>query len=284
VVHAHYLTSYGFVAAAAGIHPLIVTAWGSDVLFDPAERRGAAWLGRVALRRADIVTTVAEHMNASALRFAGRPLEIVSIPFGVDADLFAFAPGAYDGGALRIVCTRNFRPLYDVASVVRATAAVSDGHTHRPTLTLVGDGPERASLESLARDLGIADRVRFCGHVSPSQLAAELAAANVFVTPSHSDGNNVSLNEAMAVGCFPIAADIPANRQWIENGRNGLLFPAGDVSTLSAAIRRAWDDPDLRARSAQLNREIVEQRASWNNCVDATVVLYRTLEHRTTRS
>lgn len=279
VIHAHYVTSYGFVAAMSGIRPLMVTAWGSDVLFDPSERRGAAWLGRAALRRADQVTTVAEHMNQPTLRLAARELELVSIPFGVDTDVFRYMPGAPGDDVLRIVCTRNFHPLYDVESVVRAVATVSGALD--TTLTLVGEGPERATLEKLTRDLNIADRVRFCGHISPLKLAEELAAANVFVTPSHADGNNVSLNEAMAVGCFPIATDIPANRQWIEDGRNGLLYPAGDAAALASAIRRAWDDPSLRSHSAVLNRAIVDERAAWSNCVDVTVGLYRVMEHGT---
>jgi glycosyltransferase involved in cell wall biosynthesis len=109
--------------------------------------------------------------------------------------------------------------------------------------------------------------VSFHGHVDHTRLAQLLAEAHLFVTPALSDGNNVSLNEAMACSCFPIATDIPANAQWIEHGINGLLYPAGDTGRLADAIELSAGDVALRQRAASINRHIVETRADWRVCV-----------------
>ena len=272
VINAHYATSYGFIAAAAGFHPLIVTAWGSDVLFHKGGRRVARTLTRRALQEADLVTTVAEHMNVRVRDIGGAAIEVTAIPFGVDSNVFKYRRGESASDCLRIVCTRNFHPLYDVESVVRAFGILR-ASTHA-RLILIGDGPERGSLERLVDALGIRQDVDFKGHLEPKDLGAELALAQVFVSPAHSDGNNVSLNEAMAVECFPVATDIPANRQWIEDGKTGLLFRAGDASALASALMSAWEDSARRREASLINRTIVEARADWSRGVDAMVALY----------
>ena len=105
------------------------------------------------------------------------------------------------------------------------------------------------------------------GRVDHARLAKLLAQADIFVTPALSDGNNVSLNEAMACGCFPIGTDIPANRQWLEHGVNGLLYPPGDPDALADCILRSAADSAWRDRAALTNRAIIKQRADWHICV-----------------
>jgi glycosyltransferase involved in cell wall biosynthesis len=277
VVHAQYVTSYGFLAAVAGLRPLVVTAWGTDVLISPHESRLLRWLARRALRGADRVTTVAEHMNASVAAL-GVPLDqVVAMPFGVDTQLFRPPPAPLDPGPpLRVISTRNFGPIYSVHTVVDAIQAVRAGGLD-VVLDLVGDGPLRAELEARVDAAGLKPYVTFHGHVDPSRLAALLANAHVFVSSALSDGNNVSLNEAMACGCYPIATRIPANAQWIDPGDNGDLFVGGDEPELARLIARAGRDAGLRLRAAAKNRSIVEARADWRVCTRKMRNLYESL-------
>lgn len=263
VVHAQYLTSYGFLAAAAGLRPLVVTAWGSDVLVSPRESRVARALVGYALRHADRVTTVAEHMNAAVVALGAPAGRVVAVPFGVDTTLFR-PPAAPRGEPppLRVICTRNFAPVYSVHTLVEAVRMLH-GRGLALALDLVGAGPLRDDLQSQVQAAGLAPVTVFHGHVDHPRLVKLLGAAHVFVSPAVSDGNNVSLNEAMACGCFPVATDIPANAQWLEQGRNGLLFRAGDAVGLAEALARAAGDAALRETAAVVNRLIVEQRADW---------------------
>ena len=267
VVHAQFVTSYGFLAAFAGMHPLVITAWGSDVLIIPNESRLMRWFASYALKHADAVTTVAQHMNA-AVSALGIPLaDITPVPFGVDTLLFT--PSVFlrsNGEKLRLICTRNYDPTYDVATLIKALGyLVKNGLCLR--VDMVGDGPFRAELEAQAARLGLMSCVTFHGQVNHIQLANLLSQSDIFVTPALSDGNNVSLNEAMACGSFPIGTDIPANTQWIEDGVNGLLYPSGDSKALAKCIEQACADVSLRLRASKLNRDIVERRADWRICV-----------------
>ncbi|MBC7603797.1 MAG: glycosyltransferase family 4 protein [Ramlibacter sp.] len=275
VVHAQYVTSYGFLAAAAGLRPLVVTAWGTDVLISPRESTLLRWLASFAVRRADAVTTVAQHMNA-AVAALGVPIDAVSaVPFGVDTQHFVPpSPARTEASPLRLICTRNFGPVYSVHTLVEALQLLRKRGLALQ-VDLVGEGPLRSELQSQVVRAGLDASVTFWGHVDHAQLAQLLAAAHLFVTPALSDGNNVSLNEAMACSCFPIATDIPANSQWIEPGVNGLLYPAGNAVCLADAIEQAARDVALRQRAAALNRHIVENRADWRVCVARMEETYR---------
>lgn len=280
IVHAQYVTSYGFLSAFAGMRPLVLTAWGTDVLISPQKSRIMRWLASYAVRHADAVTTVAQHMNVAVSRL-GIPLEKVSaVPFGVDAQ--HFLPPAQprrEAGVLRLICTRNFAPVYDVATLVTALQEV---HSRGLDLhvDLVGDGPLRVDLEAQVGAAGLAHMVTFHGHIDHSKLAVLLAEADVFVTPALSDGNNVSLNEAMSCGCFPIATNIPANTQWIEDGVNGLIYNAGDTKMLAQCIVAAANNFSLRQSASLRNRRIVEERADWRICVARMDQIYaRAIAH-----
>lgn len=267
VVHAQYVTSYGFLAAFAGLHPLVLTAWGTDVLISPKTSKLMHWLASYAVRHADAVTTVAQHMNPAVAALGISEDSVSAVPFGVDTQRFV-PPAAprLENDTLRLICTRNFAPIYDVSTLITALQRVAQRGL-RLQVDLIGEGPLRPELEAQVASTGIAPWVTFHGHVNHTRLAELLAQAHIFVTPALSDGNNVSLNEAMACACFPIGTDIPANAQWLEHGINGLLYPPGDAEALTECILRAAADATWRAHAGKLNRDIVEQRADWRVCV-----------------
>ena len=274
VVHAQYVTSYGFLAAAAGLAPLVVTAWGTDVLISPQQSRVARWLAGHALRGADRVTTVAEHMNAAVIALGAAPAKVLALPFGVDTELFRPPAAARpEPPPLRVISSRNFAPVYSVATVIDAVGrARAAGVALR--LDLVGDGPLRGELEAQVRDAKLDDVAHFHGHVEASELVRLLGLAHVFISSALSDGNNVSLNEAMACGCYPIATDIPANAQWLRDSHSGALFPPGDAARLASCIEAVAGDAVGRAAAARENRAIVERRADWRIGVRRMQSLY----------
>lgn len=277
VVHAHYVTSYGFIAAVARLRPLVVTAWGTDVLISPRESYLSRWLARRALTAADQVTTVAEHMNATVIDLGAPASRVMAVPFGVDTTLFCLpATPRPQPPPLRVISTRNFTQVYSVHTVVEAIRQV---HTRGLDvhLDLVGEGVLRADLATRVRAAGLDAQVEFHGFVDHSRLVALLGAAHVFVSSALSDGNNVSLNEAMACGCFPLATDIPANTQWLENGRNGGLFLPGDSQRLAGLIEWAAGVPALRAAAAVDNRRIIEERGNWRVGVQRMREIYERL-------
>ncbi|RMG37224.1 MAG: glycosyltransferase family 4 protein [Planctomycetota bacterium] len=126
------------------------------------------------------------------------------------------------------------------------------------TLTLVGEGSQRASLEAGVRELGLAERVRFSGRLA--DVWEVLAAADVFVLSSRYEGFPNALLEAMAAGVACVAFDCPSGPgEIIRHGCDGLLVPTGDVDALAAAVTRLLRDEALRRRLGEAARAVVDR-------------------------
>lgn len=125
-------------------------------------------------------------------------------------------------------------------------------------LAILGEGPERASLENRVRQHGLQRRVELPGVVR--NLEDYLHASDIFVLTSRYEGFPNALCEAMACGRPVISFDCPVGpREIIVDGEDGLLVPAGDVSALAVALRRLIENPDEAARMADRAVTVVER-------------------------
>src|SRR5262249_18912344 len=106
------------------------------------------------------------------------------------------------------------------------------------------------------------DQMRFVGWVSDAGMLTALHSASCYVSASLSDGTSSSLLEAMACGLYPILSDIPANREWVVDGENGMLFPPGDHSALARCLERAISERPWMSSAREMNRRLVEERAN----------------------
>lgn len=126
-------------------------------------------------------------------------------------------------------------------------------------LTIAGDGPDRAELERRCAPLG--DRVRFLGRIPPDRVPEVLAAHDVFLFPSRFEGLPLSLVEAMASGCVPVASRIKGVTDFVvTDGADGLLFDLGDARAAARHIRQLAEDRALLARLAGAARQNVAGR------------------------
>jgi glycosyltransferase involved in cell wall biosynthesis len=150
----------------------------------------------------------------------------------------------------RVVTVCRLTAWKGVDGLIGAIAALPD-----TGLLIVGDGPERASLEALARQLGISQRVHFAGQVPRQQVNGYLRACDLFVLNSRYEGLPHVVLEAMAVGLPVIAADAGGCNEVVNPGRTGLLVPPNDPAALKEAIQRLMYDPEERKRLVQQSEE-----------------------------
>jgi glycosyltransferase involved in cell wall biosynthesis len=264
LLHAQYATSYGLLGALCGFHPFVVTALGSDVLVSPRESRVYRMVLRYVFRKADWITSMADHMTVGIVELCHRPDKVTTVAFGIDPRIFHADGRRVPIDRIVIASTRNFEPVYDVQSLVRAFPRVLQA-LPRAELHLVGTGAQRAEIEGLVAREGVAGRVTMHGALPQPRIAELLRGTHVFVTTSLSDGNNISLNEAMACGCLSVATDIPANRQWVAEGLNGFFSPPGNPVALADRIVEACRRHDeLQAGCLRYNTRLIEERATWS--------------------
>jgi glycosyltransferase involved in cell wall biosynthesis len=140
-------------------------------------------------------------------------------------------------------------------------------------LVIVGDGPERSSLEAYAESLGVNEMVVFAGQVNDVQPFYNVA--DVFALPSHSEGSPNVLLEAMAANLPVVATAVGGVPEIVENNTSALLVPANDPRTLGAAMARLLTDGELRERLVKNAAELVDTLFTPDNYARALVGIYR---------
>ncbi len=149
-----------------------------------------------------------------------------------------------DGKAL--VFAGRLGPQKALGVALQALVDVPDA-----SLTIAGDGPERAALEGRAGELGLDDRVSFLGSMPRGQVLRLFRAADAAVLSSAWENFPHTVVEALAVGCPVIATAVGGVPEVVRDGENGLLVPPGDPVALGVAIARFFGDDELRARLAR---------------------------------
>lgn len=147
-------------------------------------------------------------------------------------------------------------------------------------LIVVGDGDYRAALEKLARDMGVADHVRFVGAQPLAECARYFNLCNVFVDPTlRTDGYDLTIAEAMACAKPVIVSDVGANATLIDRAtmREGILIPRGDNEALAREILRVLSDPALARAMGEPAREKIVARFSIEAMVRGMEQVYREL-------
>ena len=251
--------------------PVVVEALGSDLLRigDPCTR---FWTGRV-LRRATRVLTVSENLRRHALAF-GVPAEHTQVVRNA-CDNKIFAPADLTAARAAMGLALAEEVVLYVGSLVPSKgplelwSAFAELSRRRRSLrlVLVGEGPLRGQLETMAREAGLEQRLRLEGQCSAVEVARWLAAANVFCLPSYSEGMPNVVIEAIACG-RPVVASHVGGVPELVNAENGILVPPRDVSALTAALDQAlsrnWD-PAVIAKTYTRSWEQAAEE-TWQVC------------------
>ncbi len=245
VIHAHVAYPDGRACIEYGQRvgrPVVVTVHGHD-LKDLAVGR-ASWRTMVAdaLTQADAVIAVSGELADRARELGVAEQRLKQIPNGVDSDLFQPGTRTPGEGGWRLIYSGRYDPAKGLDELLQALAGLrAEGRDVH--LDLVGGGataltqayPERAA------QLGVADRVRFIDEVPLEQMPAILAAADVFVLPSYSEGLPLSLLEAFACG-LPVVTTRCGGPEEVVDPSVGRLAEPRDVQGLQGALAATLDN------------------------------------------
>lgn len=268
---------YGLLAAKlAGVRRVVHSEHGRALPDTP--RRMAAQ--RFLLRFTDAAFAVSQQLRRDLMTHLGVPGDRFEVIHnGVDVTRIARADRASARGVLgaaegeivvgsvgRLVPVKNYELLLRAFGRVAAAASTS------LRLVLVGDGSERARLESVAAACGIGPRTAFLGH--RDDVADLFAGLDVFVLPSLSEGMSNTMLEAMAAGVPVVASDVGGNREIVEDGRSGLLFASRDEAGLAERLKRLVEDPACRARLGEAGRDRVALEFSMGAMIRGYEALY----------
>ena len=204
--------------------------------------RAFAWV-QPTLRRVNIIIVPSGFLEKI---FANRNFITRIVPNIVD--LSRFIPNhsrKRNPSAPHIVVARNLEPLYDNTTALKAfrivREAIPDAH-----LTIAGSGPERANLEAMAKELGVADAVVFTGQVDNERMPILYREADIALNPSLADNMPISILEALASGVPVVSTNVGGIPFLVEDGKTALLVPPCDPERMAEAMLRVLSDESLR--------------------------------------
>ncbi|NUQ21728.1 MAG: glycosyltransferase family 4 protein [Gemmatimonadaceae bacterium] len=283
VAHSHEFTMgvYGAAAARMARIPHVLTMHGGRYYAGRLQRRLA--LG-IAARASGAVVGVSSAVARDLERTLHlRRGSVRVVPNGVperhgDGARIRRELGLGDDDRL-VLAVGNLYPVKGHIVLLRAIAASSaTGGARRTVVAIAGRGEEEARLRAYAREAGIEERVKLLGYRPDG--ADLLAAADVYVMPSLSEGLPLALLEAMTAGRAVVASRVGGIPEVVRDGEHALLVPPGDHEALAATLERVLDDASLRERLGNAARQRALAEYGIERMVDAYQEIYTALVDR----
>ena len=273
ILHAHYATSFGLIAAMSGFHPFLISVWGSDVYEFPYKSILNRMSVKYILRKADRIMSTSNIMARQTARFTDKDIEV--IPFGVDTGLFRPMQTTGGDGSFVVGNVKTLSPKYGIDVLINAFSIVLRTNPGLDAkLVIVGDGPCRSEYEGLCRTLGVMERVVFTGRVLNGMLPEYYNRFSVAVSLSRSESFGVVAVEAMACGCPVVTSDADGFTEVVVDGETGFIVPRNDAEAAAAAIQRFIDDPSLREKMGRKGEERVRKMYDWKDSIGKMLKVY----------
>jgi glycosyltransferase involved in cell wall biosynthesis len=280
IVHLHFPNPMGDLTYLLGAsHIPLVVSYHSDIIkqkaFLPFYR---PVLGRLFRRANQIMVASAEYMDSSPLLSRFRR-KCALVPYGIEIETLALRGSEeLEVASLRsawgkriVLFVGAFRYYKGLEVLLQALTRVAG------RLVVAGRGTDGPSPRLLARQLGIEEKMVFCGEVDEARLRVLFNAADVFAFPSidRCEAFGIAQLEAMACGKPVVASDLPTGVRLVNrHGVSGLLVPPGDAFALGDALNRILDDPELRAAYGRAARQRVEDEFTADRMVARTLQVY----------
>jgi glycosyltransferase involved in cell wall biosynthesis len=269
---------HGMIAAKALGIPVLLRAesWLRDRPRVPAQLAAKRLFFRALRHMIDGVLPIGT-LNAEYWRhYFGTDVPLFLMPYAVDNDYFQQRSEAARTGRVELQTELGLdpsRPVILFASKLQTrkrcedllqayiNLSPGDGREPDPYLVIVGDGEERAALETKAETSGFSG-IRFCGFRNQSELPRFFDLATVFVLPSRHEPWGLIVNEVMNAGrAVVVSDDVGCQPDLVTDGVEGCVFPAGDVAALTAALHRVLDTPET---AAGMGRRALERVKNWD--------------------
>jgi L-malate glycosyltransferase len=274
ILHVHYAAFLAreMLRGARALR-VITTLHGTDITLVGQESSFYA-ITKFSIERSDAVTAVSTYLRDETYRaFGCVSCDLKVIPNFVNLE--EYHPGDPTGrlglapeGHKLLTHVSNFREVKRVKDVVRVFARVR--RAMPATLVMIGDGPERVDAENEARELGVAQDVKFLGRLD--SVAALLQASDLFVLPSQTESFGLAALEAMACGSPVVASRAGGLPEVVDDGVNGILEPVGSVEAMGRRAIELLRDP---ARHAAMCEAAIAKARQFS--ADRIVPLYESL-------
>ena len=256
--------------------PVVLRPEGAGDTGDLAWQKWGRFGRKIAARchHADAVVAISSTIERELIEDAYEVDRIVRLPNGVPVPDRPWRPREDWRVAPRAVFVGRLAREKGLDTLIDAWEVVRRAHRHAH-LTILGEGTERAALESRVGHLGLGDSVTFAGPTADP--SSTLEASDLFVLPSREEGMSIALLEAMALGMPIVVSAVPGNRQVLVDFRHGRLAPPNHPLALAEAIVEQWGNYDRAIHMGEAARDLVRREYSIEEIARRHLALFRDL-------
>jgi len=274
ILHAHYISSYGFVGSLLNYHPFIVSVWGSDIFDFPKRSFLHKYLVKYALKKADFVLSTSSIMAEETKKYTDK--EVFVTPFGVDCEKFKPMPELKPKDKIIIGTIKALKPKYGIEYLIRAFKILVDKYPSLPLeLYIGGEGYLKEELEKLVRSLNIEDKVRFIGFIPHDEVPRYFNMFTVSVSVSESESFGVAVLEAEACGVPVVVSNIGGLPEVVKDGETGFIVPPKNPEATANAIEKILLDEELRRKLSVNARNFVLDKYNWKGNFKLITEIYK---------
>ncbi len=274
ILHAHYASSFGFLASFVKHPRKILSVWGNDVIVFPYSNLLFKMMVKRSLKNTHYITATSEFLERAVKKLDSNVERTKVIPFGIDTAQFDYCRRT-SRSKMRIGIAKSLRPKYGVDVLIRAFYILSKSDDN-VELLIAGKGEFESKYKELVKDLQLSERVRFLGFINHDNLPEFLHGIDIFAMPSISDGESfgVAALEASSTGLPVVATKVGGVPEVVMDDKTGLLVEPRNVSELAGALEKLIVNPDLRERMGRAGRAFVEADYRWESNLKAMNDLY----------
>jgi len=274
ILHAHYASSYGILAALTGFRPILISVWGSDVYKFPRISIFHKLLIKYCFSKAEYILSTSKIMREEVKKYTRKKVEVT--PFGVDVGVFN-SNGNGRNGEVVIGTVKNLCRLYGIDVLIKAFKLVVEEKDNKSLrLLIVGEGREKQRLIKLVKHLDLEDKVEFVGKTSPDLIPHYLNRMNIFAALSVGDESfGVSVLEAASCEIPVVVSNAPGFQEIVEHEYSGLIVPRNNVDKAAEALSRLVDDHELGNLMGKNGRKIVQEKYDLSDNVEMMKQVYQ---------
>lgn len=271
VIHIHQVNSvalFSIIALKSFKIPIVLTAWGSDILISPKKSLVLRLVVKYCLKKSDALTADAEFLGQEVLNYLPANYnteKLVIANFGMERH-----DELFDTKENIIYSNRLHKKLYNIDEIILAFKKLNDTGKNQYKLVIAATGEETENLKKLVDDLKLNHLVSFVGWLSFIENLKWYAKAKFYVSIPDSDATSISLLEAMYYGCYPIVSSLPAKREWISDEVNGKYYKGNFNFILDVTDKELQD-------IAIINKKVIEKKGTVEVAYNKFTAIYDSL-------
>jgi glycosyltransferase involved in cell wall biosynthesis len=253
IIHIHQANSFSFITILAVRHlkiPIIITAWGDDILILPKKNFILRKMVLYSLKHAQAFTSDSANMSAEIKRLTNTDnKQVITVNFGVDVDK-----------TIKIKSNTIYsnRLHFDFYRIDKIIYAFDRFATINPNwkLIIAGEGEATEKLKEIAKSVSNSNLIEFVGWVDKPTNQNYYNISKMFISIPTTDATSASLLEAIASDCIPIVSDLPANMEWVIDGINGIIVDNINEDFISRAL-------SINSQQCiSINQQIIKDKAT----------------------